>query len=102
MCEGGCLDNWPAFTLEADETLAAGEGVTGVLATFARSDGTMQVTYDGRPLYYFVGDTAAGDVTGQGTGGVWFVAAADGTRGRHRQLPAAAGGEVYTVNAATA
>ena len=59
--------------------LAAGDGVTGVLATFARSDGTMQVTYDGRPLYYFVGDAAAGDVNGQGLNDVWFVAAADGS-----------------------
>ena len=41
--------NWPAFMLESDETVAAGDGVTGVLGTFARSDGTMQVTYDGRP-----------------------------------------------------
>ncbi|MCY7419700.1 MAG: hypothetical protein LH650_14645 [Chloroflexi bacterium] len=79
VCEGDCIANWPAFLLEADETLAVGEGVTGVLATFPRSDGTMQVSYDGRPVYYFIGDQAAGDVKGQGIGDVWFVAAVDGS-----------------------
>ncbi|MFN8518117.1 MAG: hypothetical protein U0667_01725 [Chloroflexota bacterium] len=78
-CEGDCVTNWPLFTLEADETLAAGEGVTGVLATFARADGQTQVSYDGRPLYYFVGDQAAGDTNGQDKGDVWYVAAVDGT-----------------------
>jgi predicted lipoprotein with Yx(FWY)xxD motif len=78
-CEGTCVDNWPLFTLEEDETLAAGDGVTGVLATFPRADGTMQVSYDGRPLYYFAGDKAAGDTNGQGKGDVWYVAAEDGT-----------------------
>ncbi len=98
-----CPTNWPAFTLDAGETLAAGEGVTGVVGTFARSDGTMQVAYDGRPLYYFAGDKAAADVNGQGKGGVWFVAAVDGS------VPAApapsgspaAAGTVYTVATAT-
>jgi predicted lipoprotein with Yx(FWY)xxD motif len=35
----------------------------------------MQVTYKGAPLYYFSNDTKAGDTNGQGTAGVWFVAA---------------------------
>lgn len=78
-CEGDCVTNWPLFTLEEDETLAAGTGVTGVLAAFPRPDGTMQVSYDGRPLYYFAGDQAVGDTNGQGRGDVWFVAAEDGT-----------------------
>ncbi len=77
-CTGGCSDNWPSFVLEGTESVAAGTGVTGVLGTFARADGSMQVTYDGRPLYYFVGDAAAGDVNGQGLNQVWYVAAADG------------------------
>ena len=102
-CEGGCLDNWPPFLLEGSETLAAGDGVTGVLATFARSDGTMQVAYDGRPVYYFAGDKAAGDVTGQGAGGFWTVALADGSLGVVAPAAAspAAGATVYTVNAVT-
>ena len=74
-CSGGCATNWPPFTIEANDTLKAGDGVTGTLATFKRDDGTMQVTYNGAPLYYFAADKAAGDTIGQGVSGVWFVAA---------------------------
>ena len=101
VCEGDCLTNWPAFSIEEDETLAAGEGVTGVLATFARSDGTMQAAYDGRPLYYFAGDAAAGDVNGQGKGDVWFVAAVDGSAPPMAAASGAPAGAVTTVNATT-
>ncbi len=79
VCTDGCLDNWPALAVAADGSVAAGEGVTGVLGAFVRADGTMQATYDGRPLYYFIGDAVAGDVTGQGIGDVWFVALVDGS-----------------------
>src|SRR4051812_26964334 len=56
-----CVQNWPAFEVESDETVVAGDGVGGTIATFARADGTMQVSYNGAPLYYFAGDAAAGD-----------------------------------------
>ena len=49
--------------------------MTGKLATIKRADGTMQVTYNDAPLYYFAADKAAGDTTGQGVGGNWFVQA---------------------------
>jgi predicted lipoprotein with Yx(FWY)xxD motif len=78
-CEGECLTNWPALTVEGSGTVTGGEGVTGWLAAFPRSDGTLQVAYRGRPLYYFAGDTAPGDTNGQGRGDNWYVAAADGT-----------------------
>ena len=42
---------------------------------FTRSDGGKQVAYNGRPLYFFAGDTAPGDTKGQGLNDVWFVAA---------------------------
>ena len=74
-CSGDCATNWPPFTIAANDTLAPGAGVTGALATFKRDDGTMQVTYNGAPLYYFAADKAAGDTNGQGIGGNWFVAA---------------------------
>ena len=73
-CTGACLTNWPAFTVDTGETVVAGTGVTGTLATFTRPEGT-QVSYNGAPLYYFSGDTAAGQTNGQGVGGVWSVAA---------------------------
>ncbi len=74
-CTGQCATNWPPFTLDTGETVQAGSGVTGTLATISRPDGTTQVTYGGMPLYYFAADAKAGDVAGQGIGNVWYVAA---------------------------
>ncbi len=73
-CEAACTTTWPPFTIAADDQLKAGAGVTGKLTTFARSDGSMQVAYDGSPLYYYAADKAAGDTNGQGVGDVWFIA----------------------------
>ena len=47
----------------------------GAFELIKRSDGSMQVTYNNLPLYYFSGDKAPGDANGQGVGGVWVVAA---------------------------
>lgn len=77
-CTGGCIDSWPAFTVEAGETVKGGDGVTGTFGTITRDDGSTQVTYAGHPLYYFAGDQAAGDVNGQGLNGKWYVVGADG------------------------
>ncbi len=74
-CTDGCATAWPPFTASAQDTLKAGTGVSGKLTTFARPDGTMQVAYNGAPLYYFQGDAKAGETNGQGVGGKWFVAA---------------------------
>jgi predicted lipoprotein with Yx(FWY)xxD motif len=53
--------------------------VTGSLVgTIQRKDGSMQVTYQGLPLYYFASDQKPGDVMGQGVGNVWYVIGADG------------------------
>jgi predicted lipoprotein with Yx(FWY)xxD motif len=76
---GQCATNWPAFTLDTGESVKAGDGVTGTLTTFARSDGKMQVAINGLPLYYFAKDTKAGDTNGEGIGGKWFVANPAGT-----------------------
>jgi predicted lipoprotein with Yx(FWY)xxD motif len=73
-CTGDCATNWPPFVLEPGETAVAGAGVSGTIATFARDDGSTQVSYNGKPLYYFAGDKAAGDTAGQGIGGKWFAA----------------------------
>lgn len=78
-CTDTCATNWPPFTIEADETVAAGDGVTGTLTTFARADGAMQVAINGMPLYYFAKDAKAGDLLGQGLNGKWFAASPTGT-----------------------
>ena len=74
-CTGQCADNWPPYALEGDEKAEAGAGVTGTIATFDRADGTKQVSYKGMPLYYFKGDSKAGDINGQGLAdGKWVAA----------------------------
>ena len=53
-------------------------GVAGTLGTVPRPDGSTQVTHDGMPLYYYSGDTQAGQTNGQGVQGIWYVALAAG------------------------
>jgi predicted lipoprotein with Yx(FWY)xxD motif len=72
-CSGGCADNWPALVVAAGTTPGAGDGVTGEIGTITRGDGSTQVTLNGWPLYYFAGDSAAGDTNGQGLNDVWWV-----------------------------
>jgi predicted lipoprotein with Yx(FWY)xxD motif len=74
-CSGKCAANWPALT----GTATAGTGAqAGLLSSAKQANGTSQVTYGGKPLYYFAGDAKPGDTNGQGVGGVWFVVGADG------------------------
>jgi predicted lipoprotein with Yx(FWY)xxD motif len=72
-CNGGCAGIWPAFQPPAGD-LTLPDGATGTLDVITRQDGTMQVTYNGMPLYYFAGDMNPGDTNGQGIGGVWYAA----------------------------
>jgi predicted lipoprotein with Yx(FWY)xxD motif len=74
-CSGSCATNWPPLTVAAGGSAPTATGATGTLATFARDDGTTQVSYNGKPLYYFANDKAAGDTNGQGVAGKWTVAA---------------------------
>lgn len=75
-CSGQCLDNWPPVTTEGSDV--AVDGVTGDVSTIDGPEGATQVTLDGWPLYYFAGDSAPGDVTGQAVSDVWWVLAPDG------------------------
>jgi predicted lipoprotein with Yx(FWY)xxD motif len=78
-CTTGCTPTWPPFTLDSGETTTAGTGVTAAwLSTVKRPDGATQVTYNGHPLYYYAGDSAAGQSNGQGKLGLWFIATANG------------------------
>ena len=68
-CTGGCIAKWPALTVPAGSTPTGASGVTGKLGTITRADdGTLQVTYNGKPLYFFAGDKASGDSNGIYTG----------------------------------
>ncbi len=60
-CTGQCLASWPLVTTDSETPRA--EGVTGTVGTIESPDGLRHVTLDGRPLYYFAGDGAPGDVT---------------------------------------
>ena len=72
-CTDGCLENWPPLTVaSADELTTA--TMAGTFGTIEQDDGTFLVTYNRQPLYYFAGDEAAGDTTGQARGDVWWVA----------------------------
>lgn len=76
-CYDQCAENWPALTTQGEPQ--AGSGIdASLLGTTTRTDGTVQVTYNGKPLYYFAGDENPGDTKGQGIGDVWFVASAAG------------------------
>jgi predicted lipoprotein with Yx(FWY)xxD motif len=76
-CTGGCAQIWPPFVTSGPAT--AGGGVTAsMLTTTKQSDGSTQVIYNGHPLYYFAGDTAAGDTKGQGVMNIWFLVAPSG------------------------
>jgi predicted lipoprotein with Yx(FWY)xxD motif len=87
-CADTCATNWPPFTVSGADTLKAGDGVTGKLTTFARPDGSMQVAYNGAPLYYFAKDTKAGDTNGQGVSGKWYVASPTGASASPAASPA--------------
>jgi predicted lipoprotein with Yx(FWY)xxD motif len=76
-CNGTCAQNWPPVT---GPTTAS--GVTGTFGTIKRSDGSVQATFDGHPLYTFVGDTAPGQNKGNGlnvAGGLWHEITTSGT-----------------------
>ena len=71
-CNGSCIHYWPPVT----GPVTAGSGVTGHLGTITRSNGTKQATWDGHPLYTYIGDTAPGTDKGNGlnlSGGVWHA-----------------------------
>jgi predicted lipoprotein with Yx(FWY)xxD motif len=80
-CSGACAQAWPPFTTKSAPH--AGAGVrAGLLGTTRRSDGTLQITYAGHPLYYFQGDTKPGEIKCQNVanfGGLWLVVSPNGS-----------------------
>ena len=70
-CTGACIAAWPPVLTESDSP--AVDGVTGTVGTIATPEGKKQVTINGLPVYYGIQDKAAGDITGQGVNGVWYL-----------------------------
>jgi predicted lipoprotein with Yx(FWY)xxD motif len=68
-CYDACEKAWPPVLLADGQQLGANMGVT------IRKDGSQQLTHNGRPVYYFVGDSAPGDINGDGLGNVWHIVA---------------------------
>jgi predicted lipoprotein with Yx(FWY)xxD motif len=70
-CYGSCAVYWPPVA----GPVSAGPGVTGQFGTITRTDGSKQATYNGRPLYTYVADSAPGQARGNNinlNGGLWF------------------------------
>jgi predicted lipoprotein with Yx(FWY)xxD motif len=85
-CYGSCAKYWPPVPGPA----SAGSGVTGTLGVITRTNGAKQATWNGHPLYTYVGDTSPGQAKGNGlniSGGVWHEIALTGTA-----APASGGG----------
>lgn len=76
-CYGACATAWPPLLTDKGARIDAMHMATAALTgTTTRKDGTVQVTYNGHPLYYFQGDTAPGQITCQAVvnfGAAWYV-----------------------------
>ena len=78
-CVGTCAQEWLPLLVGRQTRVVAGPGVSqSELGTVRRPNGTIQVTYNGLPLYRFSGDTIPGQAIGQGAHHVWFAVTAAG------------------------
>ena len=81
-CTGDCASNWPPLGANGKPTEGSGANAS-LVATTMRPDGTLQVTYNGHPLYLFAGDKKPGDTNGEGVnafGGGWYALSPDGNQ----------------------
>ncbi len=77
VCYDKCATAWPPLLTSGNAV--AGDGVdASKFGTTTRTDGGTQVTYNGWPLYYYIKDKQAGDITGQGVGSVWYLVSPTG------------------------
>ena len=79
-CYGACAEAWPPLTTSGAPTVGNG-AMKSMLGTIERTDGTMQVTYNGHPLYTFVGDKKPGEGNGNDVkafGGQWYALKGNG------------------------
>lgn len=92
-CTGACANTWPPVTGSA--RLATGLAATGKFGTIKRTDGTVQVTWNGHPLYTYAGDSAAGQANGNGIngfGGIWHAVVLSGMASHSASPGASSGG----------
>ena len=92
-CNGPCATNWPPV-----KGAVTAPGVKGTVGTIKRSDGSIQATFDGRPLYTFAADTSPGQAKGNGLrafGGVWREDTTSGRAAAPASSPASSGGGGY-------
>lgn len=92
-CNGACAQNWPPV-----KGPVSAAGVTGTFGTITRSDGSVQATFDGHPLYAFVGDTAPGQAKGNGlnaAGGLWHEVTTSGSAPAGSSSSGSGGGYGY-------
>ena len=81
-CTGACAAAWPPDIVTGQPQADSGVN-QALLGTITRPDGTIQLTYDGHPLYYFTADAAGGTAHGQGIkafGAEWYVLGASGSK----------------------
>lgn len=70
-CKGQCAAIWPALApTTASPTF---KGISGTVGKIGGTDGGMQITINGRPLYTYTGDSSPGNTNGQGIEGIWYV-----------------------------
>lgn len=73
-CTGDCTQTWIPFRVDTDAALTPARNVPGQMGLIERpDDSTLQVTYNGQPLYFFVGDENVGDAIGQGADDSWYI-----------------------------
>lgn len=81
-CSGACASHWSPVPANGQVT-ASGSATASDLGSITRSDGSKQVTYDGHPLYYYIGDSGPGQTNGQGSddfGAKWWLITPSGTQ----------------------
>jgi predicted lipoprotein with Yx(FWY)xxD motif len=98
-CSGTCATYWPPVI--GTPTAGAGTSLPKGFGTITRPDGQVQASYDGHPLYTYMGDTAAGQISGNGlnlSGGLWWAMTPNGAKvgsapsGGSTSAPAGGGG----------
>jgi predicted lipoprotein with Yx(FWY)xxD motif len=80
-CYGSCAKYWPPVIGKAEAM--SGSSLSGTFGTIKRTNGQLQATYDGHPLYTYAGDSSAGMVTGNdvnASGGLWWAITPSGSK----------------------